>query len=176
MTRDLRFAAGALRMPAEWEPHRATWIGWPHHEPDWPGKFASIPWVYAEIARVLAEHEPLEILCAFARGAHIRARNPRSARRPSGANQAPHRSHRPRMAARLGAHRRDRCVRRRRPRRLALQRLGQVRQLAVRQRGRRRDGADHGASSGRRPTVKTAAARLSSKAAASMSTGRVCCS
>src|SRR5262245_5681745 len=51
------------RMPAEWEPHRATWIAWPHHEPDWPGKFAPIPWVYAEIARVLAEHEPVEILC-----------------------------------------------------------------------------------------------------------------
>ncbi len=50
-------------MPAEWEPHRATWISWPHHEPDWPGKFASIPWVYAEIGRVLAAHEPLEILC-----------------------------------------------------------------------------------------------------------------
>ena len=51
-------------MPAEWEPHRATWIAWPHHEPDWPGKFGPIPWVYAEIARVLARHEPLEILCA----------------------------------------------------------------------------------------------------------------
>jgi agmatine deiminase len=50
-------------MPAEWEPHRATWISWPHHEPDWPGKLAPIPWVYAEIARVIAEHEPLEILC-----------------------------------------------------------------------------------------------------------------
>ena len=50
-------------MPAEWAPHRATWIAWPHHEPDWPGKLAAIPWVYAEIARVLAEHEPLEILC-----------------------------------------------------------------------------------------------------------------
>ena len=50
-------------MPAEWEPHRATWIAWPHHEPDWPGKLAPIPWVYAEIARVLAGHEPLEILC-----------------------------------------------------------------------------------------------------------------
>jgi len=50
-------------MPAEWEPHRATWIAWPHHEPDWPGKLASIPWVYAEIARLLADHEPLEILC-----------------------------------------------------------------------------------------------------------------
>jgi agmatine deiminase len=54
---------GPLRMPAEWERHRATWIGWPHHEPDWPGKLGPIPWVYAEIARVLADHEPVEILC-----------------------------------------------------------------------------------------------------------------
>jgi len=50
-------------MPAEWEPHRATWIAWPHHEPDWPGKFEPIPWVYAEIARVIALYEPVEILC-----------------------------------------------------------------------------------------------------------------
>jgi agmatine deiminase len=50
-------------MPAEWEPHRATWISWPHHEPDWPGKLGPIPWVYAEIARVLAQHESVEILC-----------------------------------------------------------------------------------------------------------------
>ena len=50
-------------MPAEWEPHRATWIAWPHHEPDWPGKLGPIPWVYAEIARVIADHEPVEILC-----------------------------------------------------------------------------------------------------------------
>jgi agmatine deiminase len=52
-----------FRMPAEWEPHRATWIAWPHHEPDWPGKLGPIPWVYAEIARVLAERERVEILC-----------------------------------------------------------------------------------------------------------------
>jgi agmatine deiminase len=50
-------------MPAEWEPHQATWIAWPHHEPDWPGKLAAIPWVYAEIVRVLAAHEGVEILC-----------------------------------------------------------------------------------------------------------------
>jgi len=56
-------AAAAVRMPAEWHPHDATWIGWPHHEPDWPGKLAPIPWVYAEIARVLADHERVEILC-----------------------------------------------------------------------------------------------------------------
>ncbi len=51
------------RLPAEWEPHEATWIAWPHHEPDWPGKLAPIPWVYAEITRVLAQHERIEILC-----------------------------------------------------------------------------------------------------------------
>lgn len=52
-----------FRMPAEWEPHRATWISWPHHEPDWPGKIGPIPWVYAEIVRILAAYEPVEILC-----------------------------------------------------------------------------------------------------------------
>jgi len=51
------------RMPAEWERHDATWIAWPHHEPDWPGKLAPIPWVYGEIARVLHRHERVEILC-----------------------------------------------------------------------------------------------------------------
>jgi len=53
----------ARRWPAEWERHDATWIAWPHHEPDWPGKLAPIPWVYAEIARVLHRHERVEILC-----------------------------------------------------------------------------------------------------------------
>jgi agmatine deiminase len=49
--------------PAEWAPHDATWIAWPHHEPDWPGKLGPIPWAYAEIARVIALHERVEILC-----------------------------------------------------------------------------------------------------------------
>ena len=52
-----------VRMPAEWAVHDATWIAWPHHEPDWPGKLAPIPWVYAEIVRALAPHERVEILC-----------------------------------------------------------------------------------------------------------------
>src|ERR1043166_2977740 len=51
------------RFPAEWEPHDATWIAWPHHEPDWPGKLEPIPWVYAEIVRVLHRFERVEILC-----------------------------------------------------------------------------------------------------------------
>jgi agmatine deiminase len=50
-------------MPAEWAPHRATWLSWPHHEPDWPGKLGPIPWVYAEIVRAIASHEPVEVLC-----------------------------------------------------------------------------------------------------------------
>ena len=49
--------------PAEWSRHDATWIAWPHHEPDWPGKLGPIPWVYAEIVRVLAQYERVEILC-----------------------------------------------------------------------------------------------------------------
>jgi agmatine deiminase len=53
----------ARRMPAEWEKHAATWIAWPHHEPDWPGKLAPIPWVYAEIVRALSDFERVEILC-----------------------------------------------------------------------------------------------------------------
>ena len=51
------------RMPGEWERHDATWIAWPHHEPDWPGKIDAVQWVYAEIARVLANHERVEIVC-----------------------------------------------------------------------------------------------------------------
>ncbi len=49
-------------MPAEWEPHAATWIAWPHHEPDWPGKLSTVVLVYAEIVRQLAAGERVEIL------------------------------------------------------------------------------------------------------------------
>jgi agmatine deiminase len=51
-----------FRMPAEWEPHEATWIGWPQNASDWPGKFGAIPWVYAEIVRLLAQREQVNIL------------------------------------------------------------------------------------------------------------------
>ncbi len=50
-------------MPAEWEKHAATWVGWPHHRPDWPHKFETIAWVYAEIVRVLHRHEHVHVLC-----------------------------------------------------------------------------------------------------------------
>jgi len=52
----------ALRMPAEWDPHRATWIAWPHHAADWPGRFAPIPWCFGEIVRALVRGEIAAIL------------------------------------------------------------------------------------------------------------------
>ena len=50
------------RMPAEWAPHAATWIAWPHNPADWPNKFQPIPWVYCEIVRHLSQVEDLHIL------------------------------------------------------------------------------------------------------------------
>src|SRR5436190_17770589 len=55
-------ADAGWRMPAEWEPHHATWIAWPHQRDDWPGKFQPIPWVYAEIVRHLHTSEMVHLL------------------------------------------------------------------------------------------------------------------
>ena len=49
-------------MPAEWEPHESTWLAWPHHRDDWPGKFEPIPWVYAEIIRHLSQNERVDLI------------------------------------------------------------------------------------------------------------------
>jgi len=51
-----------FHMPAEWEPHEATWLAWPHNPEDWPGKFQTIPWLYAEIVRLLAAHERVHLI------------------------------------------------------------------------------------------------------------------
>jgi agmatine deiminase len=53
-----------FRMPAEWAPHAATWIAWPHERSDWPGKFAPVQWVYGEIVRHLSRVEKVCILVA----------------------------------------------------------------------------------------------------------------
>jgi agmatine deiminase len=55
-------AALGFRMPAEWEPHEATWLAWPHEAADWPGKLAPIPWVYGEVVRHIAGGELVRIL------------------------------------------------------------------------------------------------------------------
>jgi len=51
-----------FRMPAEWEPHEATWLVWPHRLSDWPGRFGPIPWVYGEIVRKVAAGETVRVL------------------------------------------------------------------------------------------------------------------
>ena len=55
-------SSALLRMPAEWERHEATWIGWPHMLSDWPGKFPPIPWVFGEIVRRIGVGEKVRIL------------------------------------------------------------------------------------------------------------------
>lgn len=50
------------RLPAEWEKHEATWIGWPHNKSDWPGKFTPIIWVYCEIVKKISDGEKVRII------------------------------------------------------------------------------------------------------------------
>ena len=54
-------AALGYRMPAEWEPHRGTWLSWPHKEASWPGKFGPVPRLFASMIRHLADHEEVHI-------------------------------------------------------------------------------------------------------------------
>jgi agmatine deiminase len=49
-------------MPAEWERHEATWLGWPHNATDWPGKLDTIRWVYGEMVRKISPGEIVRIL------------------------------------------------------------------------------------------------------------------
>jgi agmatine deiminase len=55
-------AALGFSMPAEWEPHEATWLGWPHNPTDWPDKLDTIRWVYGEMVRRIASGELVRIL------------------------------------------------------------------------------------------------------------------
>ncbi len=55
-------AALGFSMPAEWEPHEATWLGWPHNETDWPDKLDIIRWVYCEMVRKIAPGETVRML------------------------------------------------------------------------------------------------------------------
>ena len=71
MTRDELLVPGAgtpaargYRMPAEWEPHRATWLVWPHNPTDWEPKTAAIHWCFTEITRLLIDGESVCVLFA----------------------------------------------------------------------------------------------------------------
>ncbi len=50
------------RLPAEWEPHQATWLSWPHNRQSWPEKFGPIPEIWRELVQLLCEGEDVEIL------------------------------------------------------------------------------------------------------------------
>jgi agmatine deiminase len=65
MSRDTPRAVG-YRMPAEWEPHTATWLSWPHNIETWPGKFEPVPQVFAQIVAALHQHEAVHILAGSA--------------------------------------------------------------------------------------------------------------
>jgi len=54
--------AQGFRMPAEWEPHAATWLAWPHNEEDWPGKFEKIPPVFVRLATELSRVERVRFI------------------------------------------------------------------------------------------------------------------
>ncbi len=51
-------------MPAEWAPHQATSIAWPHLESDFPGKIEPARWAFCELIRHLSKNERVKILCA----------------------------------------------------------------------------------------------------------------
>ncbi|MBK0378370.1 agmatine deiminase family protein [Mucilaginibacter segetis] len=55
-TIDLKF-----HFPAEWAPHTATWLSWPHKEASWPGKLDMIYSKYAEFIKVLTQGEIVRI-------------------------------------------------------------------------------------------------------------------
>ena len=174
-------------MPAEWEPHEATWIAWPHNRSDWPGKFEPILWVYAEIVRHLARVEQVNILvndeAAEAKARQILVRSDvlpekasRRARRPATSsfcavptNRVWTRDYGP-IFVRRESRKKDPAGHRRDG--LAIQRLGQVQRLEARRAGRSRD-REAAARSGVAARTQELAARCTAscwKAAASTST------
>jgi len=57
------------RLPAEFDPQRAVWLGWPHNPNDWPGKFAAVKWAFAEMIRILSRTQPVRLLAGGGRRA-----------------------------------------------------------------------------------------------------------
>ena len=50
------------RMPAEFEAQERVWFAWPHRKEDWPGKFAPIPYVFAEMLRVISQTQRVGLI------------------------------------------------------------------------------------------------------------------
>ncbi len=73
-------AALSYRWPAEWEPHRATWLSWPHNAETWPGRLARAERTFAELVGHLVEHEAV----CIAVGDHALEESARKALRRAG--------------------------------------------------------------------------------------------
>ena len=64
MTKQSTPAELGYRMPAEWEPHSATWLSWPHNRETWPGRFEPIPNVWRQLVETLARCERVHVLAS----------------------------------------------------------------------------------------------------------------
>ena len=76
MTTDRRQWPAALgyRQPAEWAPHEATWLSWPHNRDSWPGVFAGVEPAMVKFVAALAECEPVYVnVLDAAHERHVRA-------------------------------------------------------------------------------------------------------
>lgn len=49
-------------MPAEWAPHRATWLSWPHNRETWPAALERVREVWIQMVCALAPHEQVSML------------------------------------------------------------------------------------------------------------------
>ena len=52
----------SYKMPPEWAPQERVWLSWPHAKADWPGKFAPVPWVFAEMVRIITGSQRVGLL------------------------------------------------------------------------------------------------------------------
>ncbi len=50
-------AGEGFRWPAEWEPHAATWLSWPHNAETWPGRVPAAEDAFVAIVRALCAGE-----------------------------------------------------------------------------------------------------------------------
>ena len=49
-------------MPAEWEPHAATWLAWPHNTVTWPDQLPQVQEIFLRMIAALQEHEIVHLL------------------------------------------------------------------------------------------------------------------
>ena len=55
-------AALGFRMPAEWYPHRSTWLAWPKDPETWPGRVGEVEEIYIQMMSALTPHETVDLL------------------------------------------------------------------------------------------------------------------